>query len=75
MNRLEGAVAFEDEILNAEMNFKDVELQLRDILKKAGYQPPNQQRDRNTVENEYLVSSMKEEDFSVAINLDFKLFT
>lgn len=30
------------ELKSNKINFKDVELQLKDVLKKAGYKPPNQ---------------------------------
>jgi len=45
------------------------------VLKKAGYKAPNQQRERGGEENELLVSNLNEKDFSIAINMDLKLFT
>ena len=45
------------------------------MLKKAGYKAPNQQRERGGDEKELLVSNLKEKDFSIAINMDLKLFT
>ena len=75
MHRNEGLVNVEQEIRNNKINFKDVELQLKDVLKKAGYKAPNQQRERGGEEKEILLPSIKEEDYSIAINMDLKLFT
>jgi hypothetical protein len=43
-------------------------------LKKAGYKAPNQQRERGGDENEKLVPQISEDEYSVAINMDLKLF-
>ena len=64
----------EEEIRLNIINYKDVEIQLKDVLKKAGYKPPNQARERSQVEDEVILPTIKEEDLSVAINMDFKLF-
>lgn len=42
MYRIEGQVNIEDEMRNNKINFKDIELQLKEVLKKANYKPPNQ---------------------------------
>jgi len=43
-------------------------------LKKAGYKPPNQQRERAKDEFEHLLPTITEKDLSIAINMDLKLF-
>ena len=42
------------------MNYKDVEIQLKDVLKKAGYKPPSQQRERSTKVEEAIVPTISE---------------
>jgi len=46
MNRVEGQINFEQEIKKDKINFKDVELQLKDVLKRAGYKAPTQTKER-----------------------------
>lgn len=41
MNIIEGQVDVDEEIRTGMINFKDVEVQLKDVLKKAGYKAPN----------------------------------
>ena len=41
MNIIEGQVDVDEEIKTGMINFKDVEVQLKDVLKKAGYKAPN----------------------------------
>ena len=77
-NIVESKVCVDDEIKTGMINFKDVELQLKDVLKKAGYKAPNQQRDRGGGENEILtsvgVAAIDDHEISFAINMDLKLF-
>lgn len=75
MHRNEGQINIEQELKTNKINFKDVEQQLKDVLKKAGFKPPNQQRERGGDENEKLVPSISEDELSIAINMDLKLFT
>lgn len=42
MHRNEGQINIEQELKSNKINFKDVEMQLKDVLKKAGYKAPNQ---------------------------------
>jgi hypothetical protein len=51
-----------------------VEIQLKDVLKKAGYKPPSQQRERSTKVEEAIVPTISEQDLSVAVNMDLRLF-
>jgi hypothetical protein len=74
MSRNEGQMNIEQEIRSNKINFKDVELQLKDVLKKAGYKAPNQQRVKGGEEHEKLEPTIAEDEFSVAINMDLKLF-
>lgn len=78
-NIVESKVNVDDEIKTGMINFKDIELQLKDVLKKAGYKAPNQQRDRGGAENELLesvaVAQIDDHELSFAINMDLKLFT
>jgi hypothetical protein len=55
MHRNEGQINVEQELRSNKINFKDVELQLKDVLKKAGYKAPNQQRERGGDDQEKLV--------------------
>ena len=38
---VESKVSVDDEIRTGMINFKDVEMQIKDALKKAGFKPPN----------------------------------
>lgn len=51
-----------------------MEIQLKDVLKKAGYKPPSQQRERSTKVEEAIVPTISEQDLSVAVNMDLRLF-
>ena len=44
------------------------------MLKKQGYKAPNQQRERGDAQ-EMLLPNITENDLSIAINIDLKLFT
>lgn len=74
LNRNEAQISIKEEIKTGTINFKDFEIQVRDQLKKAGYKPPNQQRERTKDDDELLQPSINEKDLSVAINIDLKLF-
>ena len=76
MNRNDGAnqnVA--DLVRQNKMNFRDLEVQLKDVLKKQGYKAPNQQRERGGEAFEELLPNITEKTLSIAINIDLKLFT
>ena len=68
-------MSIKDEIKSGKINFRDVEIQIKDVLKKAGYKAPNQIRVKGNQDNEELMPSITEKDLSVAINMDLKLFT
>lgn len=42
LNKNEGTNTLEEELRLNIINYKDVEIQLKDVLKKAGYKPPSQ---------------------------------
>ena len=48
----------EEEIRLNIINYKDVEIQLKDVLKKAGYKPPNQQRERSQADKEVILPTI-----------------
>lgn len=52
-------------------------MQLKDVLKRAGYKAPTQQKERTGLEEakEPLVPQIDPDIYSIAINMDFKLFT
>jgi hypothetical protein len=50
LNRVEGQNNFEQELKSNKINFKDVEMQLKDVLKRAGYKAPTQQKERMNAE-------------------------
>jgi len=54
LGRHDATMNLVDEIKAGKINFKDVESQVKDKLKKAGYKAPNLQRERGTQEHELL---------------------
>lgn len=74
LGRHDATMNLVDEIKAGEINFKDVEAQVKDKLKKAGYKAPNAQRERGNQEHELLQPTITEKDLSIAINMDMKLF-
>jgi len=74
LNRNEATGSKVSEVQDNLINFRDIEIQIKDVLKKAGYKPPNQQRERGGVENEVLMPKISDRDMSIAINMDLKLF-
>lgn len=74
LNKNEGTNTLEEELRLNIINYKDVEIQLKDVLKKAGYKPPSQQRERSTTVEEAIVPTISEQDLSVAVNMDLRLF-
>lgn len=60
LNKNEGTNNLEEELRLNIINYKDVEIQLKDVLKKAGYKPPSQQRERSTKENEVMTQTINE---------------
>ena len=75
MNRNEASADIVKEIKSNRINFKDVEVQIKDVLKKQNYKAPNQARERGGREDEPFLPNISERDLSIAINMDLKLFT
>jgi hypothetical protein len=75
MNRNEASADIVKEIKSNQINFKDVEVQIKDVLKKQNYKAPNQARERGGKEDEPFMPNISERDLSIAINMDLKLFT
>lgn len=67
------SIAENDPKLNR-INFKDFELQLKDALKKAGYKAPTVQKG-DKFADDGLQLNISPQDYSLAINMDLKLFT
>lgn len=64
-----------EEIRSNCISYRDFELQLKDVLKKAGYKPPYLVKERGTEEREVIHPTIPEKDLAIAINADLKLFT
>ena len=52
-------------------------MQLKDVLKRAGYKAPTQQKERTNADElkQDLVPQIDPDVYSIAINMDFKPFT